>query len=484
MLLVPAASEERRLRTLWNYHILDTGSEPAYDTIAELAATLCAAPMAVVSLIDGTREWFKASIGLPGLVQLPRAAALGDRTARGADLYVASDPSADARIALGPLVTEHHVQFYAGVPLTAPGGDRIGTLAVMDVEPRVLSDRQRQDLRRLGGLVMQELERRKRALIRADESDRRRIELLEARTSQAELVARLARELRGPVTSIVGFARLFEEDERFPVEARESMALVRASGQHLGAIADDVELMSQIELRAADPEWRPVDLPALLDAAGIELERSAEVRVVADATLLDLVLRRLVAGARATGATVLARIEQVPDGVAIVLSGVGTGPVGYVPTAPIAVQLARRVAERHGGGVTVSTVGLLRITLATDPEETPAARPVLVVDRAPEELAERLGGLGFPVRTARTTDEVAALLDTVEVALVSLSRAPRGLGPVLGVAGGKVGLVALLGPHESAGEGWDVALRAPGLPPDLRAAIHTAATKARLRYGL
>lgn len=477
-----AESEELRLRALWAYHVLDTGPEPAYDLVAELAAAECAAPIGLVALIDGERVWFKSNLGLDGITEVPRAGAFCNSTIASDAVLEVSDASADGHFADNPLVTgERRVRFYAGAPLIAPGGERIGALGVFDTTPRTLDERQRAQLQRLASLVVLELERRKRALVRADESDRRRIELLEARASQAELVARLARELRGPITSIVGFARLLEEDDRFPNEAREALGLVRASGQHIGDIADDIELLARIERRAGDPQWRPLDIATLLRAVGVEVEVAGPTRIVGDATLLEMALQRLVERAGAAGARLAARIEPATGGVAVVLSGLGTGEPGAMAAGTMAVQLARRVAERHGGGLGVGGAGWLRMTLAADPTRVPPTRSVLVVDNEPEELADRLAGLGFSVRTARSAEEAAAALEAVEVALVPIGRAPQGVGAVLADAAGRVGLVALVGRGEAAGERWDVTLQTPALPAELRAAVHAAATKARVR---
>jgi GAF domain-containing protein len=462
--------------------VLDTGPEPAYDILAELAAVRCNTPIALVALIDAEREWFKANIGLDGIAEMPRAEMFGNRTIAGDAVLEVPDASADPQFAASPLVSgDRHVRFYAGAPLIAPGGERIGALCVLDTTPRALGERERAQLTRLASLVVLELERRKRTLARADESDRRRIELLEARSSQAELVARLARGLRGPITSIVGFARLLEEDDRFPNDAREALGLVRASGQHIGDIADDIELLAQIERRAGDPRWRPLDVAALLRAVGAQVEVAGPTRIVGDANLLEMALQRLIERADAAGARVGARIESTSGGVALVLSGLGTGQAGAIPAGTMAVQLARRVAERHGGGLGVGGAGWLRMTLAADPTRVPPARSVLVVAHEPQELADRLGGLGFAVRTARSADEAATALEAVEVALVPIGRAPQGVGTVLAEAAGRVGLVALVARGEAAGERWDVTVQTPALPTELRAAVHAAATKARVR---
>ena len=106
--------EEARLRTLRAYRVLDTEPEAAFDTLAGLAASVCETPIALVALIDETRQWFKANVGLDGIVQTPRAWALSGPATRGHDVFEVRDARADARFAGNPLVVE-----------TESGADRI-----------------------------------------------------------------------------------------------------------------------------------------------------------------------------------------------------------------------------------------------------------------------------------------------------------------------------------------------------------------------
>ncbi len=140
----------RRLAALAAYELLDTPPEQAYDDIVRLAVALCAVPAATISLVDHDRQWFKAALGIR-VTQTPRAEALCDvaiRTPR--HLLVVEDVGADARFAhLGYAIDGRPVRFYAGMPLCSPDGHALGTLNVLDVEPRQLSADQRQALQLL-----------------------------------------------------------------------------------------------------------------------------------------------------------------------------------------------------------------------------------------------------------------------------------------------------------------------------------------------
>lgn len=162
MIVAPIPSRESaRLDALYRSHILDTPAEPAFDELARLAAYVCRTPIAVISLVDATRQWFKSVVGLP-YTESPRSTAFCAHTILGTDLFIVEDADADERFADHPWVVEPpSIRFYAGVPLITPDGYAIGSLAVMDVAPRTLSPEQRACLRTIANQVMAQLELRR-----------------------------------------------------------------------------------------------------------------------------------------------------------------------------------------------------------------------------------------------------------------------------------------------------------------------------------
>jgi GAF domain-containing protein len=119
-----------------------------------LAALACETPIALVSLVDEHRQWFKANIGLPGSCETPREHAFCALTIQSGDLLEVVDATADDRFRSNPLgVGEPHMRFYAGTPLTLPGGERIGSVSAIDRVPRQLDRRQRVMLTELAGMV-------------------------------------------------------------------------------------------------------------------------------------------------------------------------------------------------------------------------------------------------------------------------------------------------------------------------------------------
>ncbi len=151
-----APGEEQRLADLHNLCLLDTAKEPRFDRLTRLAAGLLGAPIALVSLVDRDRQWFKSAYGLD-LEETPRDTSFCAHALASREALVVPDTLADSRFADNPLVTgPQRFRFYAGHPLFVRGSC-VGTLCVLDVRPRQLSPDRLELLRDLAALVEQEL---------------------------------------------------------------------------------------------------------------------------------------------------------------------------------------------------------------------------------------------------------------------------------------------------------------------------------------
>jgi PAS domain S-box-containing protein len=154
------ANESARLAALERYNVLDTLPEKEYDDLTQLAADICGAPIALITLIDQDRQWFKAKVGLDILETQRSISFCGHTIAENAILNV-PDATQDSRFADNPLVVrEPHIRFYAGFPLITPDHYALGTLCVIDRQPKSLSTKQIQQLETLSRLVMSQLELR------------------------------------------------------------------------------------------------------------------------------------------------------------------------------------------------------------------------------------------------------------------------------------------------------------------------------------
>jgi GAF domain-containing protein len=154
-------NEAQRLAALKAYHILDTDAEQVFDDLATVAAFVCDVPMATISLVDESRQWFKARVGVTQQ-ETSRDIAFCAHTILESEPLVVRDALRDTRFAESPLVrAEPHIRFYAGFPLTTQHGLSLGALCAMDRKPRRLNPSQDQAMRALARQVMAVLDLRR-----------------------------------------------------------------------------------------------------------------------------------------------------------------------------------------------------------------------------------------------------------------------------------------------------------------------------------
>lgn len=157
-------NEKTRLNVLWQYEVLDTVPEELFDDLTELAARICEAPIALISLVDEKRQWFKSKVGL-SVSETSRDVSFCSHAIRQSGLFIVPDATQDSRFANNPLVTsDPKIRFYAGAPLITPDGYALGTLCIIDKVPRELRPEQKQALIILARHVVTQLELRRRSL--------------------------------------------------------------------------------------------------------------------------------------------------------------------------------------------------------------------------------------------------------------------------------------------------------------------------------
>ncbi len=187
-------NEKTRLEVLWQYDVLDTVPEAVFDDLTHLAALICEAPIAMITLLDEKRQWFKSKTGISAN-ETSRDLSFCAHAIMQDKLFVVPDAANDARFARNALVTdEPKIRFYAGAPLITPDGHALGSLCVMDKVPRMLRPDQRRALEILSSHVMTQLELRRRSLELARAKAERESILCDLRQARADL-AKARRQL-------------------------------------------------------------------------------------------------------------------------------------------------------------------------------------------------------------------------------------------------------------------------------------------------
>ena len=165
MVIVKPVNEEGRIAALEKYAILDTDPEQPFDDLTLLASFVCKTPIALISLVDEDRQWFKSHVGMDAS-ETSRDIAFCSTAIMQSDVLVVPDALLDERFRDNPLVaSDPHIRFYAGAPLINEDGYALGTLCVVDRRPRELAPEQREALKALSRLVLAQLEFRRNLIL-------------------------------------------------------------------------------------------------------------------------------------------------------------------------------------------------------------------------------------------------------------------------------------------------------------------------------
>lgn len=346
-----AVNETLRLETLHAYAILDTPREAAFDDITNLAALICNAPMALISLVDADRQWFKSEVGM-GAQQTPLHSSICAHAILEDEVLVVEDTLAEPRFACNPLVSgEPYLRFYAGAVLRSPDGLPLGSLCVLDTLPRSITPQQLDALQALARQTMALMELR-RTLAMAQEANHYR----------ARLMAIAGHDLKTPLRS-AGYA-LEKLRRTLPSDAPTLPALDDARVS-LGQISRGFDQLASLAIAGGD-EVRPdlIDLPLqdVIDDILATWRRPAQqrglrlrnvptsLRVRSHRTLLSTLLGNLLGNAvkYTENGSVLIGCRRHGDQVAIEVLDTG---VGMDAQDAREIFSAFRQANPHGEGL-------------------------------------------------------------------------------------------------------------------------------------
>ena len=232
-------NEDERLAELLSYDVLDTEAEQLFDDLTALASQICETPIALISLIDPDRQWFKSRVGLDA-EETSREIAFCSHAILQEEVFEISNATLDPRFHDNPLVTgAPDIRFYAGAPLITPSGHAIGTLCAIDRKPKTLTEAQRASLQTLSKSVVAHLELKRK---------NRELE----RTSQfkSDFLSYVSHEIRTPLNAINTFSQLLEGEAQklnLPSSFTTPLSHVSQSGERLLEIVNSVLDIKQIE---------------------------------------------------------------------------------------------------------------------------------------------------------------------------------------------------------------------------------------------
>ncbi|MDA0786969.1 MAG: GAF domain-containing sensor histidine kinase [Proteobacteria bacterium] len=232
-------NEPERLDELYSLEVLDTGINHQLEMITQIASKTFGAPIALVSLVDAERQWFKSKWGMDAS-ETPREQAFCAHAILDRETMVVSDATEDERFVDNPLVLgDPSIRFYAGAPLITQKGYPLGTLCVIDDKPRTVSEEDIATLRQLAALAVGVLQTEtKQAKLEAQAQSAR------ARDDEPQLlISSLGHELRTPIGHIMGFAELMQTElanDDMGLRHHGFLDIIRQSGEHLCRVVDNL----------------------------------------------------------------------------------------------------------------------------------------------------------------------------------------------------------------------------------------------------
>ena len=266
------ANEAHRLEVLERYAILDTDPDASFDALTALAAFITDAPIALVSLVDRERQWFKSRVGVEATETARDVSLCGHVVANGEPLIV-PDAAEDPRFADNPSVLgDPKVRFYTGYPLVAEEDVVLGTLCVADTKPRELNSIQHRKLAMLAKLAVLQLDyhRDRLELKKLLQSTER------ANRAKSEFLANMSHEIRTPMAAIIGMGELLLETPLSEKQQRYAQN-IRSASEHLLGLVDGILDVAKVESGKLELERAPFTLQAVVRSVeSLMLTRSSE----------------------------------------------------------------------------------------------------------------------------------------------------------------------------------------------------------------
>ena len=379
-------AETKRVETLRKYDILDTPPDGTYDRIVKLVAKLLNVPIAIVSLVDTDRIWFKSAFGL-NVQQIPKEEGLCASAIFSKDFYMVENALKDPRTLRNSLVTsEFGLKFYAAVPLTTSDGYNLGTLCVLDKKPRTLDDTEKQILEDLAYVVIEQLELRLMARM--------------AINSQNKMAHMITHDIRGAVCYIPSLVDMIKEQKGNPDEIEQVADMIKYAADKSMQAVDSFLTYAKNSSKDIIYRFEPLDFSVLANRVistnmilalkkqqKIESSVEANILVNGDKTKLSELIDNFLSNAikyspKGRNITVVLKkkgekviLEVKDEGQGMTIEDVNNafkrfGKLSAVPTGNeastgLGLWITKEIAESHGGTVKVKSKGKNRGTTFT-----------------------------------------------------------------------------------------------------------------------
>ncbi len=231
------SDDHRRLKELYRYEVLDTSYEDEFNDVAQLAATICKTPIALVSMVDAKRQWFKAKYGIEHNEFAREISFCGHTITADTSIFEIEDATKDERFIDNPLVTgEPYIRFYAGVPLVNSNGFKVGTISVLDTKPGMLSAEQAFTLQTMAKQVVKLLDQN----LLNKQLEQHQIKLQQQMEMQNRILSIIAHDVRNPIGAVKS---IIELNARKILSQEDSVELMNMAGKQIDGT---VELLNNL----------------------------------------------------------------------------------------------------------------------------------------------------------------------------------------------------------------------------------------------
>ena len=361
--------ERERLDVLRRYQILDSDPEPAFDELTELAAYTLKVPMALISLVDEDRQWFKSCVGAD-LTETRREIAICSHAIEHENVFIIEDAREDPMFADNPLVTAFpNIVFYAGAPLIVEDGHRIGTLCIIDHKPRSLNGDEIKALKTMARLVVAQLDLRIAAM-----QQRQKAEGLQKTVALKDrFFSIIAHDLRTPFQTLMNLSQVLKTDQG---EKNREMIADKLNRAAVAAfeLTENLLKWAMLETHSVSQKPRSYRLTELIEETlaplkataefkGVKLDRRLDdCRLNVDKVTAETLFRNLVSNAIKFShpggtVTISSQIDESGRCIAVKISDDG---VGIEPERLAQIQQATDLDSSQGtSGEKGSGLGLM-----------------------------------------------------------------------------------------------------------------------------